>query len=116
MSAHTGGIEGGAMNQPLTYEIVIRGRATDRILGHLVDDFAVEQLEGGNTKLTGAVRDPAHLHGVLTHLSSFAVEIVSVGSTDQNPQDNPSINANDNKNSKSKNNKSKNNNRERHES
>ena len=89
------------MNQPLTYEIVIRGRATDRILGHLVDDFAVEHLDGGNTQLTGAVRDPAHLHGVLTHLSSFAVEIVSVGSTDQNPLDNPSINANNNKNNKS---------------
>ncbi len=67
------------MNEPTTYEIVIRGRASHRLLDRLSDDFTVEHTAGGNTQLTGVVRDPAHLHGVLAHLTSIAAEIVSVG-------------------------------------
>ena len=32
------------MNEPTTSEIVIRGHATDRILGHLSDEFAIARL------------------------------------------------------------------------
>ncbi|NNE97123.1 MAG: hypothetical protein HKN24_13945 [Acidimicrobiales bacterium] len=70
------------MNTPLTYEIVIRGRASERILGPLLDDFAVDTVEPGRTRLTGVIRDPAHLHGVVTHLTSVAIEIVSLTPTD----------------------------------
>jgi hypothetical protein len=66
------------MNEPTTYEIVIRGHATDRILGHLSDDFAIAHPRSGTTQLTGVIRDPAHLHGVLVHLTSVAIDIVSV--------------------------------------
>jgi hypothetical protein len=66
------------MNEPATYEIVIRGHATDRILGHLSDDFAIAHPRSATTQLTGVIRDPAHLHGVLAHLTSVAIDIVSV--------------------------------------
>ena len=66
------------MNEPTAYEIVIRGHATDRILGHLSDDFAIDHPRSGTTQLTGVIRDPAHLHGVLAHLTAVAIDIVSV--------------------------------------
>ncbi len=34
--------DGGAMNEPTTYEIVIRGHASDRILARLRDDFSID--------------------------------------------------------------------------
>ncbi len=79
------------MNEPTTYEIVIRGHATGRILGHLSDDFAIDHPEPEATRLTGVIRDPAHLHGVVAHLTSVAIEIVSVTPIDptwpnQSPQ------------------------------
>ncbi len=81
MPPHTDRADDGAMNEPTTYEIVIRGHATDRILGHLSDDFAVDHRSPGTTQLTGVIRDPAHLQGVLTQLSSVAIEIVSFAPT-----------------------------------
>lgn len=65
------------MPEPVVYEIVLRGRAGDRLLRPLRDDFAVEHVDAC-TRLTGPVRDPAHLHGVLAHLTSVTAEIVSV--------------------------------------
>jgi len=65
------------MNTPATYEIVIAGHATERILGVLRDDFAIDTTTAGITRLT--VRDPSHLHGVINHLTSLAIEIISVG-------------------------------------
>lgn len=70
------------MNEPTTYEIVIRGHATEQILGHLSDDFAIDHSQTGTTGLIGAIRDPSHLHGVLAHLTSVAIDIVSVTPTD----------------------------------
>lgn len=69
------------MNKPTTYEIVIRGRASERILGPLIDDFAVDHPVAGQSRLVGVVRDPAHLHGVVAHLTSIAAEIISVAPT-----------------------------------
>ncbi|MCP4086513.1 MAG: DUF4386 family protein [Actinomycetia bacterium] len=77
------------MNEPTTYEIVIRGHATDRILGHLSDDFAIAHRQPGTTQLMGVIRDPAHLHGVLSHLTSVAIDIVSVTPTDPPDQQTP---------------------------
>jgi hypothetical protein len=65
------------MNESITYEIVIRGQASERILGRLSDEFAIETTDAGTTRLTGPVRDAAHLNGVLAHLTSFAIDIVS---------------------------------------
>ncbi len=66
------------MNEPITYEIVIRGRASERILARLSDDFSIETIAGGHTRLVGVIRDAAHLHGVVTQLTSLAIGIVSL--------------------------------------
>ena len=78
MLAHITKGNGEAMDKPTSYEIVIRGRATERSLGPLVDDFAIEATDTGTTRMTGAIRDAAHLHGVITHMTSLAIEIVSL--------------------------------------
>lgn len=66
------------MNEPITYEIVIRGQASERFLARLSDDFSIDTTVGGHTRLVGEVRDPAHLHGVINQLTSLAIEIVSI--------------------------------------
>lgn len=80
VSAH-----GEGMDKPTTYEIVIRGRATERLLGPLVDDFVVDHPARSRTRLAGVIRDPAHLHGVMAHLTSVAAEIISLTPTDPDP-------------------------------
>lgn len=66
------------MYEPTTYEIVIKGRASVRFLRPLLDDFAVDHPDEGVTRLTGEVRDAAHLHGVVAHLTSVNVELISI--------------------------------------
>ncbi|MEZ5376816.1 MAG: hypothetical protein R2733_09930 [Acidimicrobiales bacterium] len=72
------------MNQPTTYEIVIRGQASERILARLRDDFSIETIAGRHTRLVGKIRDPAHLHGVINQLTSLAIDIVSLTPADRN--------------------------------
>jgi hypothetical protein len=67
------------MTTTTTYEIVIKGRATDRFLRLLVDDFVIDHGIDGVTRVTGAVRDPAHLHGIVAHLTSVGAELISIG-------------------------------------
>ena len=64
------------------YEIVIRGRGGERVLHPLLDDFTVDHAVADRTRLIGIVRDPSHLHGVLAHLTSMAVEVLSVTAVD----------------------------------
>ncbi len=74
------------MTEPTTYQIVIRGNATDRLLRPLLDDFVVDHPEPQRTRLTGVITDPSHLHGVLHHLTSVAAEVISVTPIELNPQ------------------------------
>ena len=67
------------MPETTTYEIVLRGHPSVRLLRPLVDDFAIDAVADGTTRLDGIVRDPTHLHGILAHLTSVNVEIISVG-------------------------------------
>jgi hypothetical protein len=67
------------MTTTTTYEIVIKGRATERFLRPLLDDFAIDHNVEGVTRLTGDVRDAAHLHGIVAHLTSVGAELVSIG-------------------------------------
>lgn len=67
------------MTTSTTYEIVIKGRATARFLRPLLDDFAIDHSVEGVTRLTGDVRDSAHLHGIVAHLSAVNVELISIG-------------------------------------
>jgi hypothetical protein len=67
------------MTTTTTYEIVIRGRATSRFLRPLLDEFAIDHSIDGVTRLTGEVRDAAHLHGIVAHLTSVNTELISIG-------------------------------------
>jgi hypothetical protein len=67
------------MNTTTTYELVLRGRASVRLLRPLLDDFTVDHTTPGVTRLIGPVIDACHLHGVLAHLTSVGVELVSLG-------------------------------------
>ncbi|MEM9201834.1 MAG: hypothetical protein AAGC53_09240 [Actinomycetota bacterium] len=81
------------MSEPITYEIVFRGRATERLLTRLRDDFAIESTADGFTRLVGDVRDPAQLHGVIAQLTSFAIEIVSLAPAGARPSSTSSTSA-----------------------
>lgn len=81
------------MNEPTAYEIVVRGRPSERLLRPLLDDFTAA-VDDGRVRLTGVVRDASHLHGIVAHLTSVNVEIVRVspspaGSTDVTGPDLP---------------------------
>ncbi len=67
------------MTGTTTYEIVIKGRATARFLRPLLDDFTVDHTVDGVTRLIGDVRDAAHLHGIVAHLTAVNAELVSIG-------------------------------------
>jgi len=86
------------MSTPTTYEIVLRGRPGTRLLQPFVDDFAIgtgveAELDHSTdvvTRLVGDICDPAHLNGILAHLTSVNVEIISIApqrtlSTDHSP-------------------------------
>lgn len=77
------------MKEPIIYEIVIRGNASTRMLGALRDDFAIEATDAGTTCMTGAIRDSAHLHGVVNHLTSLAIDIVSLAPLEPDPPQSP---------------------------
>ena len=66
------------MTATTTYEIVIKGRATARFLRPLLHDFTVDNTVAGVTRLIGDVRDAAHLHGLVVHLTSVNAELVSI--------------------------------------
>jgi len=66
------------MPTPTPYEIVLRGRASARLLRPLVDDFAIDTSDDAVTHLIGDIRDAAHLHGVLAHLTAVNVEVISI--------------------------------------
>jgi hypothetical protein len=70
--------DGGYMTAPATYEIVIKGRASARFLRPLLHDFSVDHTVDGVTRLIGEVRDAAHLHGVVAHLTSVNAELISI--------------------------------------
>ncbi len=62
------------MAEPTTYQIVLRGRPSVRLLRPLLDDFTIDTSADCVTRLVGDVADPAHLHGIVAHLTSVNVE------------------------------------------
>ena len=66
------------MPRPTRYEIEIRGRATERILRPVVDDFQIEHTARGTTRLVGDIRDASHLNGLLAHFTSMNVDVVQL--------------------------------------
>ena len=60
------------------YRIELAGRVSDRMLAPYIEEFEVV-VGRSTTTLSGVVRDAAHLHGVITHLTGLGLDIVSVG-------------------------------------
>lgn len=67
------------MTAAITYELVLRGKASARLLRPLLDDFTIDHSTPGVTRLVGPVLDACQLHGVLAHLTSVGVELISLG-------------------------------------
>jgi hypothetical protein len=63
------------------YEIVLRGRPSPRLLRPLLDDFTFHHTGDGVTHLVGEIADSSHLHGVLAHLTSVNVDVISIAPT-----------------------------------
>ena len=72
---------------PHRYQIDIRGRATERLLRPVTDEFTIEATPAGNTRMTGDIRDPSHLHGLLAHFTSMNAEVVGLRRLDDDPID-----------------------------
>lgn len=66
------------MTTATTYEIIIKRRASTRFLRPLIDDFVIDHSVEGITRVTGDVRDAAHLHGIVAHLTSVGAELISI--------------------------------------
>jgi len=77
------------MSDPTTYEIVIRGRASARLLRPLLDDFTFDHSSTGTTRLIGDVTDAAHLHGLYAHLASVNAEVISIAPLNRPSTDRP---------------------------
>ena len=73
------------MSRPTQYQIEIRGRATDRVLRPVIDEFRIELTPVGTTRLIGLIRDASHLNGLLAHFTSLNVEIVELRRLDAHP-------------------------------
>ncbi len=66
------------MIQPTTYEIELRGNLGPRSLRPFMDDFDLAEADVGTTRLVGVIRDASQLHGIVIHLTSMNVEIISI--------------------------------------
>ena len=65
------------MSTTTPYRIELRGRVAERTLGPYADDFVIARTST-TTTISGVVRDAAHLHGIVTHLTGIGLELVSV--------------------------------------
>ncbi len=70
------------MTESTTYEIALRGNVGARSLRPLVDDFRITESEPGITRLVGVIRDSSQMHGLVAHLSSMGLDILSIVPTD----------------------------------
>ncbi|RLE21652.1 MAG: hypothetical protein DRJ50_08845 [Actinobacteria bacterium] len=75
------------MPEPTSYEIVIRGRASARLLRPLLDDFTIEWPCAGSTRLIGFFTNPSHLYGVVAHLTSVNAELISITQRQEDPRE-----------------------------
>jgi hypothetical protein len=68
----------------------MKGKIIIRVQGHLdtkwkdwFEGIAISY-EGTNTRLTGNIRDEAHLHGVLNQIRDLNLHLLSVNPTENN--------------------------------
>lgn len=65
------------MTPSTAYRVELRGRPSEAMLGPYANEFVVSRTRA-TTVLTGPVRDAAHLHGIVSHLTSLGLELISV--------------------------------------
>ncbi len=58
--------------------IELGGNVGARLLRPLADDFGILRSEKGVTLLVGEISDAAHLHGIVVHLTSMNIDIISI--------------------------------------
>jgi hypothetical protein len=65
-----------------TIEHLVQTRSVDQARGQRrwpqLDEFSFDRTELGVTRLTGEIRDAAHLHSLMAHLTAVGVELISV--------------------------------------
>ena len=66
------------MTEPKTYVIELKGKVRARSLRPLMDDFCIAESEIGVTRLVGVIKDASQMHGLVVHLASMSVEIISI--------------------------------------
>jgi hypothetical protein len=79
------GIEETRTGTGTVYRIVVRGELSARY-GAAFEGMEMET-KHGQTILTGEVKDPPHLHGILDRISGFGLGLVSVEALPQGTQD-----------------------------
>jgi hypothetical protein len=72
-------------------EIRVKGQI-DRNWSDRLEGLTITHTEGGETLLTGSVRDQAALHGLLDRLADLGLQLVSVVATEMNnPKNNREV-------------------------
>ncbi|NOX30242.1 MAG: hypothetical protein GXP35_09375 [Actinobacteria bacterium] len=66
------------MPEPIIYEIELNGNVGTKLLRPLIDDFHIVRSKKDVTRLIGNITDASHLHGIVTHLASMNIEIISI--------------------------------------
>jgi len=82
--AHTHGHRDAGMSEPTPYRILLRGRISDDTLAPYGPELVVSR-ENSTTLLVGPVRDAAHLHGIITHVTNLGIELISATTIDDFP-------------------------------
>jgi hypothetical protein len=63
--------------RPSTYRLILAGELGDRF--EMLFDGMPLSRDGGNTELTGTVKDQAHLAGILERAQELGLDLISVG-------------------------------------
>jgi hypothetical protein len=72
-------------------EIRVKGQI-DRNWSGRLEGLTITHTEGGETLLTGSVRDQAALHGLLDRLAGLGLQLISVAATEiNNPKNNREV-------------------------
>ena len=79
--AEYAGVSQGALFNHFGTKADLFGAAVEYVFPLLIDDFAIDHSVEGVTRVTGVVRDAAHLHGIVAHLTSVGAELISIGPT-----------------------------------
>ncbi len=67
------------------YRLVVRGELGEPF-GFLFEGMQLDRV-AGTTVLTGRVIDQAHLHGLIQRTQELGLELISIGSVDEGPDE-----------------------------